>query len=115
MCIQYSGSNLQHKYGWISPDGEWFGCPYMEHSQVANAIAKVKFADEIHRKPNAEQVLEEHGYVKITKSVFGGRRVEIFPGSTLRGDGDYITARQAEKIRELGYGEELEYINPIII
>lgn len=47
------------KYGWLAPDGTFYGCKYMEHEDVAYFILHGSSCD-----------LEEKGYVKIYESRF---------------------------------------------
>ena len=53
------------KYGWISPDGEYFHCCYQGHVDLAYDIC-FGMVD----TNNAEQYLEEHGWLKIYKASF---------------------------------------------
>lgn len=53
------------KYGWISPDGDYFHCGYQGHVPLANQICFGMV-----KTNNAEHYLEEHGWCKIYKSLF---------------------------------------------
>ncbi len=46
--------NPESLYGWLSPEGEYYGCDYMQHAMIADLILD---KDEID--------MEEEGYVKI--------------------------------------------------
>jgi hypothetical protein len=51
--------NPDSKYGWLAPDGTWYGCNYMEHEDIAMFVLRSNSCD-----------LEEQGYVKIYESRF---------------------------------------------
>lgn len=56
--IEHSGD---YRTGWLSPDGRFYGCDYMDHRLVAEYI----FDDD-------EIGLEEKGYCKLYRSMFDG-------------------------------------------
>ena len=53
---------ITHPFGWLSPDGKFYRCGYMEHIPVAGRIV----ADDNDRNP--ERTLEERGYIKLAGS-----------------------------------------------
>lgn len=53
------------KYGWVSPEGNYFHCGYQGHIALANDICFGMVDTD-----NSERYLEEHGWCKIYKSLF---------------------------------------------
>lgn len=47
------------KFGWLSPEGDFYGCDYRDHEKVA-----------IYYFGKDEEELEESGWAKITLSIF---------------------------------------------
>lgn len=48
------------QYGWVAPDGKFYGCNYSEHEMIARYVLK-----------STERKLEET-YVKLYRPLFGG-------------------------------------------
>lgn len=79
------------KYGWISPDGNYFHCGYQGHIALAYEICFGMVNTD-----NAERYLEEHGWCKIYKSLFEDN-YHVYVG------GNYvITDAQMKRLIELG-------------
>lgn len=79
------------KYGWISPDGNYFHCGYQGHIALADKICFGMVETD-----NAERYLEEHGWCKIYKSLFEDK-YHVYVG------GRYvITKEQMATLMELG-------------
>ena len=57
--------------GWMSPDGEFFPCGYMEHSATAEKISGSIWGD-VPWDP--EDRLMENGWLQIGRIMFGVRR-----------------------------------------
>ena len=91
-------------YGWIAPDGTWYGCSSMEHSLVADLVLK-----------SDERTLEHQGYVKIYGSYITGR--DYYIGQRLYGDefglySNKLTEAQEKVLIEKGLTiREYERIN----
>lgn len=52
-------------YGWISPEGELFGCSYMEHGWLASKITEKRFGLGCRSSLDAEKHLEERGWIHV--------------------------------------------------
>ena len=63
------------KYGWLSPDGRFFGCDYGGHSSLAH-----KIVGEVEYVLNPERYLEDKGLAKILSGVEGRGRYSIGMG-----------------------------------
>lgn len=61
----YEKNSDNTKYGWISPNGEYFHCGYQGHINLSNKICFGMVDTD-----NSELYLEEHGWCKIYKSLF---------------------------------------------
>lgn len=57
--------------GWMSPDGEFFPCSYMEHFALAEQICESMWG----QVPwNPADRLQEYGWLQICRITFGVRR-----------------------------------------
>jgi len=79
------------KYGFISPDGRHFACPYQGHSSLAYDIC-FGLAD----TNNPERYLEEHGWCKIYNPLTAGRF------AVYMGEGYFLTDAQLNTITRMG-------------
>jgi len=57
----YNQHNLQHSYGWISPDGIFYGCEKYEH------IKRSEFL--LPNYPNSEAKLEYDRWIKVSEEL----------------------------------------------
>ena len=79
------------KYGFISPDGRHFACPYQGHSSLAYDIC-FGMVD----TNNSERYLEEHGWCKVYKPLFSGSFAVYV------GEGHTLTDEQLNTLIEMG-------------
>ena len=79
------------KYGWISPNGEYFHCGYHGHNSLAEKICFGMIDTD-----NPELYLEEHGWCKIYKSMFE-EKYHVYIGGK-----DVITDSQMRTLIDLG-------------
>ena len=83
------------KYGWIAPDGRFFGCDYGGHSYLAGEIV-----GEIQYVRNPERHLEDLGWLKVFSGSGTGRRYSVGMG-----EGKCITDEQLKTLEQMGLGE----------
>lgn len=63
------------KFGWLSPDGRFFGCDYGGHSRLADRIV-----GDIQYVADPERHLEDLGWAKILSGSHSGKRYAIGMG-----------------------------------
>lgn len=63
------------KFGWIAPDGRFFGCDYGGHTSLAREIV-----GEIQRISDPEQHLEGLGWAKVFSGTGTGKRYTVGMG-----------------------------------
>lgn len=80
------------KFGWIAPDGRFFGCDYGGHSDLAGRIV-----GEIHSIADPERHLEELGWAKIYSGTGTGERYSIGMGLDRK-----LTEQQLETMQDMG-------------
>lgn len=96
--IQYNGSSLSYTYGWLSPEGSFFGCNSLEHDSVAVAIVKDLYPNE-YKLYNCSRTLEKHGYLRIVKSTCPNRKIEVLAGNNFL----HLTAYQKKYLNDINY------------
>lgn len=86
--------NSNSHLGWLSPEGEFYGCDYFEHSLIAERI--------IHK---SEPELEEEGWVKMYRSqLFPLDPPDYFLGQSRSNiHANYLTNKQVEVLLEKGF------------
>lgn len=86
--------NPHSRLGWLSPEGEFYGCKYFEHRMIADRV--------IHKD---ERELEREGWVKMYKNqLFPLDPPEYFLGQShdnIRAN--YLTNKQVEVLLEKGF------------
>lgn len=66
-------SERYYSCGWLAPDGFFTQCPWCDHIASADEIVAEKFPDlEFKWDTHADDVLLDHGYVKISMSIMMG-------------------------------------------
>nr|WP_325260128.1 hypothetical protein [uncultured Oscillibacter sp.] len=80
------------KYGWIAPDGRFFGCEYSQHTSLAR-----KIVGEIQHVFDPERHLEELGWAKVFKGMADRERYAIGMG-----EGKKLTDVQLRTVQEMG-------------
>lgn len=80
------------KFGWLSPDGRFFGCDYGGHSNLASRIV-----GEIHYISDPEQHLEGLGWAKIYSGTGTGERYSVCMGL-----GRKLTDHQLKTMQDMG-------------
>lgn len=91
------------KYGFVSPDGRYFHCNYQGHTSLADNICFGMIETN-----NAEQYLEEHGWIKIYKSMFSDTYA-VYTGCN-----HIITKEQFETLSNMGL-ENAEGISEMLV
>lgn len=95
-------------FGWISPDGQTFPCDYHGHFDLAKKLAGTLGVHDDRPMRNPELLLEQHGWVKVTKDPFG-------PAEKLRSailaSRMYITRTQARTLADLGFDQNHDYLD----
>lgn len=86
---------VETKYGWISPDGRFFGCDYGGHSSLAADIV-----GEIQYVRDPERHLEDLGWMKVLNGCGTGRRYSVGMG-----EGKCITDEQIKTLERMGLSE----------
>lgn len=83
--------------GWIAPDGTFYGCAPMDHSDLAECVLHT-----------TERDLEARGYVKIYENPIQLRRAypEYGPYSYIRCDGHHPNEAQLRILHEKGLEQE---------
>ena len=82
------------KFGWIAPDGRFFGCGYGGHSNLASRIV-----GEIEYVLDAEQRLEKLGWAKVFKGIDSRERYTVGMGA-----GKKLTDAQLRTLQGMGLG-----------
>lgn len=75
------------EFGWISPNGDWYGCNYRDHVPVAEFYLK-----------KSERELEKSGWVKVYFDSWGRERHWF-------SDKDIITDKQKITLSRLGFSD----------
>lgn len=83
------------KFGWIAPDGRFFGCDYGGHSSLAS-----KIVGEIQYVRDPERRLEDLGWLKIFSGSGKGRRYSVGMGH-----GKSITDEQIKALERMGLSD----------
>ena len=74
--------------GWLSPEGKFYECGYMEHLSFCDDIVHDRY--KINSKNN-EEFLENHGWVKISMTTYISHELHI-----LWKMGNHLTEKQKE-------------------
>lgn len=82
----------ENKYGWLAPDGRFFGCSYGGHADLADRITGY-----IQYISNPERHLEELGWAKVMSGSGTGRKYAIGMGL-----GKKLTNAQINKLHRMG-------------
>lgn len=95
-------------FGWISPDGQTFPCDYHGHFDLAKKLAGTLGVHDDRPMRNPELLLEQHGWVKVTKDPFGpaGKLRSAILASRM-----YITRTQARTLADLGFDQNHDYLD----
>ena len=78
--------NRNSPYGWIAPDGTWFGCNYKRHIDVARWFLK-----------SSEDKLEKAGWVKVYQAIPRTSIIDWYSDKYL------ITHAQAKTLHQKGF------------
>ena len=81
------------KYGWIAPDGRFFGCDYGGHSSLAS-----KIVGNIQYVTNPERHLEEIGWAKVLSGTANRSKYTIGMGVDKKLTDDQIKTLQRMKL-----------------
>lgn len=85
---------LEAKYGWVAPDGRFFGCNYGGHSSLAGRIV-----GEIQYVYDPERYLEDLGWAKVLSGRYAGRQYVIGMG-----EGKKLADAQLKTLEQMGLG-----------
>lgn len=86
----YPKNSIKFEYGWISPEGDTYNTGYEGHSRSADIICEeLRFHSCL-----GEMELENRSWIKITRSLGGGKAVFC--------KDNYITKKQADTLFDLG-------------
>lgn len=97
----YNGPNISPKtapaetntlYGWVSPDGRYFHCEYGGHAELAR-----KIVGSIQKVDNAQNHLEQHGWLAIYKDPLTNRNYSVGMGVD-----KILTDEQAKTLLRIG-------------
>ena len=89
------------KTGWLSPDGDFYGCSNEEHLQQAHFVHK-KYENE----------LEQQGWIKIRRDLTKPSQVTALLSYNMKGELIRPTYKQVEYLKdsEINNYEEIEYL-----
>ena len=103
---QRERESLKHnsRYGFISPEGKYYGCEFEGHHSLAYDICFGQFDTD-----NPQRYLEEHGWCKIYNPMRKDSRYAVYVGR------DYVlTAAQFKTLQELGL-EDADFVSKMLV
>lgn len=64
--------SLKSAYGWIAPNGDFYGCQRKGHSYLADCLWDQFYAKDVLKQENSEYNIEQKGWLKVTDSCVDG-------------------------------------------